>query len=127
MRVTFKAMLAPMLAAALAVAPALAQRPQPTAAEAGSFLREADHRVAGIVYQLGVAGRDHCPEAFPLTGLSFHHLAEYRPQDRPEAIRRYGLDAGIGVLSVQPGSPAAQAGIAAGDVLVAANGTRFRS
>jgi hypothetical protein len=120
------------LAAALAgasVAPLSAQ--PPTAAQAarapGSFLRDSDHRIVAIVYRLGLAGRAHCPEAFPLTGLAFHHLAEYRPQDRPDAIARYGIDRGPGVLSVVEDSPAARAGLAAGDVLVAANGTSFPS
>lgn len=88
----------------------------------GSFLRESDHRIVTIVYRLGLAGRALCPDPFPLTGLAFHHLGEYRPQDRPEAIARYGVDKGIGILSVVEGSPAAQAGIAAGDVILAVNG-----
>jgi hypothetical protein len=116
----------------LAESAALAQAPAATAeaaqgTERGSFLREEDYRVAAIVYRLGVAGRAYCPETLPLTGLSFHHLAEYRVQDRTEVIARDGLDRGPGVLSVQPGSPAAIAGIAAGDVLLAINGTAFPS
>ena len=112
-------------------APALGQQaPAPLAATApgpadGSFLRESDYRVGRIVYRLGLAGRPHCPEPFPLTGLLFHHLAEYRPEDRAEAIRRYRLDSGPGVLAVIPGSPAASAGLRAGDTLVSVNGLRF--
>jgi hypothetical protein len=127
-----RALLLPLACAALAGAGALAQAPAPQvaaapAAAAGSFLREEDYRVAGIVYRLGLAGRAYCPETLPLTGLSFHHLAEYRVQDRPEVIARYGLDRGPGVLSVQPDSPAARAGLAAGDALVAINGHAFPS
>lgn len=117
------------LAAALAAIPATAQSvaasgngPAPA-----SFLREADHRVVGIVYRLGVAGRAHCPEPFPLTGLAFHHLAEYRGEDRADVIARFGLDRGPGILSVVENSPAARAGLAAGDVLVAVNGLAFPS
>jgi hypothetical protein len=88
----------------------------------GSFLRESDHRIVSIVYRLGLAGRALCPEPFPLTGLAFHHLGEYRPQDRAEATARYGLDRGIGILSVVDDSPAARAGLAAGDSIVSVNG-----
>lgn len=127
---------AAMAAAAFAIAsPALAQpQPQPTApaadagsgqAEGGSFLREPDDRIGRIVYRLGLAGRAHCPDPFPLTGAMFHHLAEYRPEDRPEAIRRYGLDLGPGILAVVPDSPAAAAGLRAGDALVSVNGLAF--
>lgn len=99
-------------------------QPAASAAERapGSFLRESDHRIVSIVYRLGLAGRAFCPEPFPLTGLAFHHLAEYRPQDRAEAIARYGVDRGIGILSVVEDSPAARAGLAAGDVILSANG-----
>jgi hypothetical protein len=83
--------------------------------------------VASVVYRLGVSGRLLCGEQLPLTGLLFHHLAEYEPRDRQEAILRYALDRGVGILAVVPGSPAAAAGIRAGDVLVAVNGLRFAS
>ena len=122
--------LAASTAAALAFSSASAGQPvaqTASAASPGTTIRDPDLRIGRIVYRLGVAGRPHCPTAFPLTGLMFHHLGEYRPEDRPEAIRRYGVDKGIGVVAVIPDSPAAQAGLQAGDVLVAVNGTRFAS
>ncbi|HEX9932518.1 MAG TPA: M48 family metallopeptidase [Allosphingosinicella sp.] len=120
------------IAAALALAgPAAgelhAQAAAPAASAPGSFLRPTDHRIVSMVYRLGLAGRAYCPDLHPLTGLAFHHLAEYAPADRPEAIARYGVDRGPGILSVVEGSPAAQSGLAAGDVLVAAGGTPFPS
>ena len=114
-----------------AAAPPAAAQSSPLAAQSpsgsGSFLRESDYRVGRIVYRLGVAGLAHCPEPFPLTGLLFHHLAEYRPADRAEAISRFAVDKGPGVLAVLPDSPAATAGLAAGDVLVSVNGSTFQS
>jgi hypothetical protein len=92
-----------------------------------STLRQADLRVAKVAYRLALAGRPLCPTTFPLTGLLFHHLAEYQPKDRPLMVARYGLDRGPGVLSVIGGSPAAQAGLVAGDVLLAVNGAPFPS
>ncbi|HEX8643938.1 MAG TPA: M48 family metallopeptidase [Allosphingosinicella sp.] len=126
-----KALLLPLAAAAAAAfvaprtAPAQPAPPVAPTAAVGSFLRAEDHRIVAIVHRLGVAGREHCPATLPLTGLAFHHLAEYRPRDRPEAIARYGLDRGIGLLSVVEGSPAAQALLQAGDVLVSVNGVAF--
>lgn len=122
----------PLLVATVALASPLhaqaAQAPVVSAAHApGSFIRESDHRIVSMVYRLGLAGRAFCPQSFPLTGLAFHHLAEYRPEDRPDLIARYGLDRGPGILSVVEDSPAARAGLAAGDVLVSANGIAFPS
>jgi Zn-dependent protease with chaperone function len=97
--------------------------PLPAAELAGSTtLRQDDLRVALVAYRLALAGSALCPERYPLTGMLFHHLAEYEPRDRPLMIRRYGLDRGPGVLTVIAGTPAARAGLVAGDVLIAVNG-----
>ena len=92
-----------------------------------SFLRAEDHRIAGIAYRLAVSGARFCPEPHPLTGLLFHHLAEYAPGERGQLIALYGLDRGPGVLTVVDGSPAVRAGLAAGDVLLAVNGRALPS
>ncbi len=94
------------------------------AAEASSSttLRKDDLRVALVAYRLALAGSPLCAERYPLTGMLFHHLAEYEPGDRPLMVARYGLDRGPGVLTVMGGTPAARAGLAAGDVLLAVNG-----
>jgi hypothetical protein len=57
--------------------------------------------------------------------MLFHHLAEYEPGDRPLMVARYGLDRGPGVLTVIADTPAARAGLIAGDVLLAVNGKRL--
>src|SRR5438309_2736768 len=124
-------------AAAAALIPAGAARAgaQPPAASVAaegaaaneSTLRRADLRVAKVAYRLALAGKSLCPAPWPLTGMLFHHLAEYELADRPEVVARYGLDRGPGVLSVIGGSPAAKAGLAAGDVLLAVNAVPFPS
>jgi Zn-dependent protease with chaperone function len=101
------------------VAPPAAATPT---AGPGSFLRAGDHRIVSIVYRLGLAGRAHCPETFPLSGLAFHHLAEYGPEDRAEVIALNHVDRGIGILSVVEGSAAARALLQAGDVIMSVNG-----
>lgn len=127
-----------LVAAFLACGPAWAHlkpgaeqlRPQTVGADvaeaAESFLRSDDARVARIAYRLALAGTAHCPILVPLTGLSFHHLREYEPADRPAYIKAYALDRGIGVLGVVRGSPAAQAGLRGGDVIVRINGEPIR-
>jgi hypothetical protein len=98
------------------------QAEPPTAGSAGaSFLRPEDERVAAAVYRLAFAGRAFCPVPFPLTGIAFHHLGEYQPDDRPALARRFGLARGPGILGVVPESPAAAAGLRAGDVLLRIN------
>lgn len=117
-----------LLAAASASAAAAPQAAAAPLAEAAtSTLRQADARVATIAYRLALAGRPLCPASYPLTGLLFHHLGDYLPGDRPAMIARFGLDRGPGVLTVLAGSPAADAGLAAGDVLLAVNGRPFPS
>ena len=91
-------------------------------ADSSTTLRKDDLRVALVAYRLALAGSALCPQRYPLTGMLFHHLAEYEPGDRPLMIGRYGLDRGPGVLAVLAGTPAARAGLIAGDVLLAVNG-----
>jgi Zn-dependent protease with chaperone function len=111
---------------ALGDAHALAQVPSALAAPGDSAisttLRKDDLRVALVAYRLALAGAPLCTERYPITGMLFHHLAEYEPADRPLMIARYGLDRGPGVLTVVSNSPAARAGLIAGDVLLAVNG-----
>jgi len=110
----------------LSALPAPAAYGQP--AEAGeSSLRQDDLRVGAAAYRIALAGRPLCSQAFPLTGLLFHHLAEYEPADRVTMIARYRLDRGPGILTVLGGSPAARAGLVAGDVLLSVNGAPFPS
>lgn len=98
---------------------------RPSSADQGSWVREGDYRVGAIAYRIGVAAARYCPDRIPLTGLIFHHLSDYAQEDRDEAVRRYALDRGPGVIAVAPRSPAAEAGILAGDVLIAVDGAAF--
>lgn len=106
-------------------APALPGWAAPAQA-AGSFLREPDYRVATIGYRIATAAPALCPKQGPIGGLTFHHLSDYEPGDRPEMAAQ-GLDRGPGVLTVVDGSPADLAGLHAGDVLLAVNGIAFPS
>lgn len=101
---------------------ALAGATVPPASTGGSTLRVEDYRIAAIGFRIGVAAAALCPETIPLTGLALQHLAEFSPGDRPGVARTRRLDRGPGVLSVVAGSPASEAQLAAGDVLLAVNG-----
>lgn len=110
------------LASTAAGAQPAALAPAAAEASASTTLRQDDLRVGLVAYRLALAGARSCPERYPLTGMLFHHLAEYEPRDRPLMIARYGLDRGPGVLTVMTGTPAARAGLIAGDVLLAVDG-----
>jgi len=94
----------------------------PAEARDSTTLRRDDLRVGLVAYRLALAGSPMCSERHPLTGLLYHHLAEYEPADRKLMAARYGLDRGLGILTVMADTPAARAGLVAGDVLLAVNG-----
>lgn len=116
-------------AAAPAAAPSLQAEgsSKPALTAPGGFLRPEDHRLGVIAYRLALAGLPFCPETAPLTGMMLHHLAEYDAEGRRLVLAAWPLTQGPGVLSVIENSPAARSGLAAGDVIVAVNGTPFRS
>lgn len=90
-----------------------------------SSLRPEDLRVAAVVHRIATSGLPFCTPTHPLTGLALHQLAEYAPRDRAAAQAQFGLLRGPGIVAVVPGSPAARIGLAAGDVLLTANGVPF--
>jgi Zn-dependent protease with chaperone function len=115
----------PMLLLGLAIATQSAAA-QP-AANPGSYLRAEDARVADVGYRLAVRGINYCRPSHPATGLLLQHLAEYHLRDQPRAAAEFGLKSGPGILAVVAGSPAAAAGLMAGDILLSANGAPFAS
>ncbi|MEO7827302.1 MAG: M48 family metallopeptidase [Allosphingosinicella sp.] len=110
------------LAAFAPGAPGAGAQPAPLADATSTTLRKDDLRVGLAAYRLALAGSALCTERYPLSGMLFHHLAEYEPGDRALMVARYGLDRGPGVLAVLARTPAARAGLLAGDVLLAVNG-----
>jgi hypothetical protein len=93
--------------------------------QAGSYLRLADHRVAKVAYRVATGAVRHCAETAPVVGLALDHAAEYSPADRPSLIERRRLDLGPGIVSVVDGSPGAEAGLVAGDVILSVNERRI--
>lgn len=95
------------------------------AGQGWTTLRAADARVAAVAYRLATGAAGQCSQAYPATGMLLHHLPEYDEAGRRIEIARYRLDRGPGVLTVLAGSPAARAGLVAGDVLLSVNGIPF--
>jgi hypothetical protein len=89
--------------------------------------RQNDARVARIAFRLGEAGRARCPVVEAGTGLVFQHLSQFHLVGRAEMIAAWALDRGAGVVAVVPGSPAALAGVRAGDVLLSIDGAPLPS
>lgn len=100
--------------------------PPPPLAEA-STLRSEDLRVAAITYRIGLHAAAVCAKHYPLTGLLLHHLPEYDRAGREEMTARHRLDRGPGILAVVADSPAALAGLLAGDAILRVDGAPLPS
>ena len=86
-------------------------------------LQRDDLRVAAVAYRLALANAPLCRgETVPQPGFVLHSIEQYGPANRAAAARNFGLGTRVGVMAVIPGSPAALAGLGAGDALVAVNG-----
>lgn len=85
-------------------------------------LQAADLRVATIAYRLAAASEAICPITTPLTGMVLHDTAQYATELRDEARTAFGIPEGIALLAVAEGSPAAAAGLRAGDGVLAIAG-----
>ncbi|HEX8444346.1 MAG TPA: M48 family metallopeptidase [Allosphingosinicella sp.] len=79
--------------------------------------------MASVAYRLSLANAARCADILaPQHGLILHSLEQYGAADRQEAARHFGLGANVNVMAVVEGSPAARAGLAADDRLIAING-----
>ncbi len=75
-----------------------------------------------MAYRLSRANAPFCrATTAPQLGFVLHALDQYDPAERSEAAQVFGLGAGVGVMAIVPNSPAAVAGLRAGDRLVSVN------
>lgn len=79
-------------------------------------------RVEDIAFRLETANQDLCPERRPRLGVNWANADIFPAKYRAAAVEAYQLGDGLTLISVIPGSPAAAAGLQAGDVIVALNG-----
>jgi Zn-dependent protease with chaperone function len=124
-------MLVPVLALALGLvtacgparleAPSAAANDSP-AARLDSLVAQ-DRRVAEVAWRLATANASLCPVVRPRTGWVLHAANQYGAALRPLAIARFGLEGDLpGLLAAPRNSPAAQAGLAEGDLITTADG-----
>ncbi|KQN22933.1 hypothetical protein ASE86_14240 [Sphingomonas sp. Leaf33] len=85
--------------------------------------REEDARVADLAFRLATRAALRCPVTVPALGFALQHLTQFELPDRAGLAATLALDRGPGVTLVVPDSPAAVAGMRAGDVLLAVGGT----
>jgi len=121
-----------MIKALLCIAPVLFGIWSPPAARAEdgpaatfAALQDVDGRMAGIAYRLTTANAALCRDLAPTPGWAIHALDQYEPPLRDQARRSFGFETPIAVEAVVPGSPAATAGVRAGDSIVSVDGKRF--
>ncbi len=116
-----------LLAALLALAPALPARSDTAIRGPVAALQAADLRVAGVAWRLISGNAARCPRQMPGTGLLLHALVQYSGPSRQEALALAPFPSPVSVLAVVPGSPAARAGLRSGDGLEAINGVPLAS
>lgn len=88
-------------------------------------LHAQDETVALIGYRLATANADLCKRRMIESGATIGMLGQYAPDYRSAAASVLGLTDRPTVALVAPDSPAARAGLQAGDVLVAADAVAF--
>lgn len=107
--------------AAMAV-PRAAVAAEPDAAATFDAIRQVDGRMATIAYRLTRANAGLCGSLAPTPGWALHSLGQYDPALRDQARKSFGFETPIAVEAVVAGSPAATAGIEAGDSIVSVDG-----
>ena len=84
-------------------------------------LRTVDARMASIAYRLASANAALCRDLQPVPGLQLHALDQYDRASQPGVRAAFGFAQPVQVEAVAPGSPAAGAGVAPDDGLLAIN------
>ncbi|MEO0441986.1 MAG: M48 family metallopeptidase [Pseudomonadota bacterium] len=84
-------------------------------------LQRLDQRMHVTGYRLVTANAKFCAETVPHLGILLHDLEQYGDKDTARAA--LGFSSPIAINAVAPGSPAAMAELAAGDGLIAIDGT----
>ncbi len=110
--------LAGLAAALLCVAAA----PAPDRADALHNLVALDLRVASIGTRLAIANVAECVRRAPQAGIVLQDLVQFSGADRDAAATTFGLGTYPAISAVIPGSVADQAGLRAGDAIMALDG-----
>jgi Zn-dependent protease with chaperone function len=85
-------------------------------------LRRQDQRVADVAYRIVTANAALCQDLAPQSGLVLQSALAYSPRLRPRMKTAFGLDDRPAVEAVAQGSPAAEADVRVGDVVLGVGG-----
>jgi hypothetical protein len=85
-------------------------------------LRAVDQRLATIGYRLATGNAALCRDLQPVPGLVLHAVDQYDADARGTVTRVFGFAAPVAVEAVVDGAPAARAGLAQNDAVVAIGG-----
>jgi len=107
---------------ALSVAQPLAAAPSPERVAGFKALQAADLELATIGFRLATGNVGLCQLKQAQFGMPLQAITQYDPVQRADARTAFGFAAVIVIEAVVPGSPAAQAGLHAGDSLLAIDG-----
>jgi beta-barrel assembly-enhancing protease len=89
-------------------------------------LARTDLRVASVAHRLSTANVKLCPNLTPQLGFSLHALAQYGGAFRAAAKKTFEIGDDPAILAIVPDGPAANAGLMAGDALLAVGATQLR-
>lgn len=82
-----------------------------------------DQRVAGVAWRLALANADLCPATRLRAGWTLQSASQYGPELRPLAEQQFGLQGDLpGIVSAPHDSPASDAGLRPGDLILAIDG-----
>jgi Zn-dependent protease with chaperone function len=85
------------------------------------LLVERKIRLQRIYTPMRIANADLCgPNVSPVTGITGIDLSTLQPEMREIAQRVHGVSDGVKIIDIVPGSPAAELGLIAGDVITGA-------
>jgi Zn-dependent protease with chaperone function len=112
-----QALCARALPAIFLLSPSLAAQSAPSKLFAA--IAQADLRLERIGYRLTTANASACHDLAPAAGMVVRSLREYAPDYREQARDALGFETPIVIEAIIAGSPAADAGLAVGDGLIA--------
>lgn len=101
----------------------LSDRAPEAPAQRLSSLTDLDQAVARVAWRLSESNVDLCPVVRQSAGWALHAANQYSAELRPFAQARFGLRGDLpGVLAAPPGSPADEAGLRVGDLILSVGG-----